>query len=232
MSPIDIDIHVIDMDCADVDLKQLATFLSDEETARCARLRYDRDRYRYVVRRGQLREALSGYLGCSPSRVPLGYHALGKPLVDGTDLRFNVSHSRNIALFAIARGLELGCDIEMLDSSFAYDKIPERFFSAYEVGAWRDLDPTARLEGFFNCWTRKEAYLKARGFGLSVSLDSFDVSLAPGVPAALLRGCDGWSVQSFSPAAGFQAAVVAEATDWRLNFQSNDGQSGQITGNG
>ena len=109
---------------------------------------------------------------------------------------------------------------------------PERFFSAYEVGAWRDLDPTTRLEGFFNCWTRKEAYLKARGFGLSVSLDSFDVSLAPGVPAALLRGCDGWSVQSFSPAAGFEAAVVAEATDWRLNFQSNDGQSGQITGNG
>jgi 4'-phosphopantetheinyl transferase len=85
----------------------------------------------------------------------------------------------------------------------------------------RSLPLNEQTEAFFNCWTRKEAYIKAVGHGFSIALDSFDVSLAPGEPAALRRGCEGWSVHSFEPLAGFQAAVVAQGTNWRLSFKTH-----------
>jgi 4'-phosphopantetheinyl transferase len=221
-----IDIHVMDMDGAGIDLRRLSALLDDEEGERAERFRFDQDRRRYIARRGRLREILSQSLGCPASRIRFAWNAFGKPFVKEANLRFNVSHSRNIALVAIAHGRELGCDIELRDPRFASEQIPERFFSPSEIRALRDLDPTPQVEAFFNCWTRKEAYIKARGYGLSLPLDSFDVSLAPDEPAALLRGCNGWSVKSFEPVAGFQAAVVAEATDWRLNFQADGASHG------
>ncbi len=87
-----------------------------------------------------------------------------------------------------------------------------------EIRALRALAPGEQTQAFFNCWTRKEAYIKARGYGLSLALDSFDVSLCPDEKATLLRGCAGWSVESFEPAPGFQAAVVAPGADWRVRF--------------
>src|SRR5262249_37254962 len=133
----------------------------------------------------------------------------GKPSVAGDAVHFNVSKSRRLALFAIARDRDVGCDIEYRDPRYAAQHIAERFFAPAEVRALRALDATRRTEGFFNCWTRKEAYLKARGDGLATALDSFEVSLAPDQPAALLRGCDGWAVAAFEPAPGYHAAVVA-----------------------
>ena len=141
-----------------VDLRRLSALLDDEEGERAERLRFDRDRRRYIARRGRLRELLSQSLGCPAPHVRFAWNAFGKPFVKETDLRFNVSHSHNIAVVAIAHGRELGCDIELRDPRFASEQISERFFSSSEARALRDLDPMQQVEAFFNCWTRKEAY--------------------------------------------------------------------------
>ncbi len=184
-------------------------------------------RHRYVARRGILRELIGSYLDCDPAGVAFVHNAYGKPAIAQSDLRFNLSHSYGMALYAFCRSADVGCDIERRDPKFAAEQIPERFFSPDEVRALRSLPVNEQTEAFFNCWTRKEAYIKAVGRGLSIALDSFNVSLVPGEAAALLRGCEGWSVQSFEPTLGFQAAVVAQGANWRLNFTER--RSWQLT---
>jgi 4'-phosphopantetheinyl transferase len=212
-----VDVHWIDMDAPGGGIARLGELLDDVERARAARFRFDRDRRRYVVRHGRLRQLLGGYLGCAPARVMLTWSRFGKPAVVGGGVHFSIAKSRGLALYAVARDREVGCDVEFRDPRFAADHIAERFFSAAEVCALHALDEPRQTEGFFNCWTRKEAFLKARGDGLGVALDSFDVTLAPETPAALLRGCDGWSVASFEPAPGYQAAVVAAGAECRIS---------------
>src|SRR3954447_5184073 len=181
----------MDLDAGRADLGRLAAALSADERDRARRFRLERDRRRYVARRGRLRELLSDYLGLAPPRVRLRTGPFGKPRVAEGEPRFSLSHSHGIALYAIARGLEVGCDIERRDGRLAEQEGADRFFAPPEADALRSLPPHQHAEGFFNCWTRKEAYVKARGLGLSLPLASFAVSLAPSEPAALLRGCEG-----------------------------------------
>ena len=216
-----IDVYWFDLDHASV--ADCYALLDAAERARAARFRFERDRRRYVVRRGRLRTLLAGYLDHEPADVALTVDRFGKPALATGALRFNLSHSHGLALYAIAFGIEVGCDLERRDPRLAGADVAARFFSPGEVRALRALAPARRTEGFFNCWTRKEAYVKARGCGLSLPLDGFDVSLAPGEPAALLRGCDGWSVAAFAPAPDYHAAVVAAGSDWRLVLRSGAG---------
>ena len=220
MAAVTADAYLIDMGEASQDQERLDRLLSREERDRARRFHLERDRRRYVVRRGRLRELLARYLDCAPAQVRVSSTAYGKPFVAGSDLEFNLSRSCNMALYVVARGAVVGCDIERRDMSFAVEQTAEQFFSREEVRELRSLPSARRVEGFFNCWTRKEAFVKARGGGLSLPLDGFDVSLAPGRPAALLRGGDGWSVCSFEPAPGYQAAMVARGTSCRLNWPS------------
>jgi 4'-phosphopantetheinyl transferase len=220
MREIVVDTYCVDVDTPEIDAGRYGTILSAEERGRAGQFRFERHRCRYVARRGILRELIGSYLDCDPAGVAFVHNAYGKPAIAHSDLRFNLSHSHVMALYAFCRGADIGCDIERRDSKFAAEQIPERFFSRDEVRALRSLPLHDQTQAFFNCWTRKEAYIKAVGHGLSIALDSFDVSLAPGEPAVLRRGCEGWSVQSFEPVAGFQAAVVAQGTDWRLNFKT------------
>jgi 4'-phosphopantetheinyl transferase len=178
------------------------------ELARAAQFHFTKDTERYVVRRGKLRELLAARLGCRPRDVPLNCNPFGKPSVKGTDLRFNLSHSGAVALYVFARDAEIGCDIEWRRPEFARETVAERFFSARELEALRAVPLGRWVEAFFNCWTRKEAFIKALGFGVSYPLKAFDVSLAPGEPAALLRGPLGWSLRSFEPLEGLQAAIA------------------------
>lgn len=127
-----------------------------------------------------------------------------------------------MALFGLSYGREIGVDLEYIRSGFAEEQIAERFFSAQEVRVLRALSKDVQHEAFFNCWTRKEAYIKAKGEGLSMPLDRFDVSLAPGEPAALLSASGDeqelsrWALRELSPAPGFVGAVAAEGQDWEL----------------
>jgi 4'-phosphopantetheinyl transferase len=226
MSEVVVDIYCIDVDTPEIDADRYGAMLSAEERSRAGQFRFERHRRRYVARRGILRELIGSYLNCDPAGLAIVHNAYGKPAIAQSDLCFNLSHSHGMALYGFCRHAEVGCDIERRDPKFAAEQIPERFFSRDEVRALRSLLLHDQTEAFFNCWTRKEAYIKAVGHGLSIALDSFDVSLLPGEPAALLRGCDGWSVQSFEPMPGFQAAVVAQGTNWSLNFKKR--QSSQL----
>jgi 4'-phosphopantetheinyl transferase len=138
------------------------------------------------------------------------------------ELGFNLAHSHELALYAITRGREVGIDLERIRSNLVDEQIAERFFSPREVVVLRGLPTHRQREAFFNCWTRKEAYVKAKGQGLSIPLDQFDVSLAPGEPAALLstqwhpQEASRWSLQKLNPGCGYVAALAVEGHDWQV----------------
>jgi 4'-phosphopantetheinyl transferase len=208
------------------ELASLLQVLSTEERARAGRFHFQQDRDAFTAARGTLRRLLGSYLDRQPEdlRFVLGPH--GKPaLLPGTPeaaLRFNVSHSGELALIACAWNREVGVDVEKHRPGFAGEAIARRFFSAVEVTSLMALPEAQREAAFFACWSRKEAYIKARGRGLSLSLASFDVSLAPGEPAALLASRDDpreegrWSLRALDVVDGYSAAVVVEGKGWRL----------------
>ena len=207
-------------------VERLQRNLSPDELQRAARFHFPRDRRRFTVARGVLRDILSRYLGVPPSELRFRYSSYGKPaLADGFDdrgVRFNLSHSHEMALFAVTCGREVGIDIEYLDREIRAEEIAEHFFSTRERASLRALPAEAKHAAFFNCWTRKEAYIKAHGEGLSLPLDQFDVSLAPGEPAALLathgdpREASRWSLQALTPGANYVAALAVERRGCQL----------------
>jgi 4'-phosphopantetheinyl transferase len=200
--------------------------LAADEQARAERFYFERDRGHFIAARGVLRAILGGYLNRVPESLSFCYSSHGKPALagesDGDAIRFSVSHSHGVALFAVTRGREVGIDLERIRSDLAVAEIAGRFFSRREVAMLRTLPAEAQREAFFLCWTRKEAYLKARGEGLSLLLDQIDVSLAPGEPNAVPgtqrdpSEASSWSLQELTPAPGYVAALAVEGHGWRL----------------
>ena len=208
--PVAAAITLFDLDVGADALARYASWLDASERERAARFRYDRDRNRFVARRGQLRELLGRDLGVAPGTLQLAEDAHGKPvLLDDPELSFNLSHSSGRALIATARGMAIGCDIEWRNPELACPKVARRLFAPVEYDALTALPPEQWVEGFFNCWTRKEAYVKALGLGLSYPLDAFTVSVAPGEPARFTSDEKGWTMTAFEPAPGFQAALAS-----------------------
>ena len=210
---------------------QIQSFLhsfSPDELARVERFHFERDRGHFIVARGVLRAVLGGYLNRVPGCLSFCYGSHGKPALapesDGDSIRFSVSHSHGVALFAVTRGREVGIDLEYIRSDLAVAEIAERFFSRREVAMLRALPTEEQRQVFFRCWTRKEAYIKARGEGLSLLLDQFDVSPAPGEPDAAPgtqrdpSEASDWSLQEFTPAPGYAAALAVEGHGWRPAF--------------
>ncbi len=219
-------------------LEVLRRTLAADERQRAERFHFEKDRRHFVAGRGLLRTILGHYLGRDPGSLQFAYNPQGKPMLvgEGGSLCFNLAHSHGLALFAVSRGRELGVDLERIRPEFAGEQVARRFFSPREVAALRSLGGERRHEAFFVCWTRKEAYLKATGKGLSLPLDCFDVSLLPGEPAALLATrhdpseVGRWSLRALSPALGYAGALVVEGSGWRLRCGSFAGASG--LGNG
>ena len=195
-----------------------AALLSDAERQRASRFAFDRDRRRFTVARARLRQLLAARLGVQPESVELVYGERGKPALArrcaASDLRFNMTHCGEVAVYAFAPGREIGVDVEAVRAIRDADDIAARFFSRRENDAYLALDPCDKPLGFFNCWTRKEAFIKALGEGLYHPLDRFDVSLAPGEPARILRVGNtpgdrcGWTLHSFLPEPGLIGAIV------------------------
>jgi 4'-phosphopantetheinyl transferase len=178
-----------------------------------------------VARRVTLRALLARYLRVAPRDITFTYGPNGKPALapgyGGDRLSFNLSHSEHIAVMAVALDRAIGIDVEMIKPLDDFESIASRFFTGRENIALRAVPPAGRLRAFFNCWTRKEAVVKASGEGLSRPLDSFEVSLAPDEPARLLAWTEidpqsEWSLQAFTPEVGFTAAVAAPGTDWKV----------------
>lgn len=213
-------------------LETLSQPLSQEERARAERFHFDRDRRRFTVSQGYLRTLLGRYLKMAPEQIEFYRGPRGKPGLKISErmhpgaatLRFNLSHSNELALYAITTGREVGIDIEHIRTVPGAAPIVKRFFSSQEQAAFFSLAEEHRKEGFFNCWTRKEAFIKAIGEGLFHPLHQFTVSLRPGEPARLLQvGSEPpekcrWSLRAFVPAPGYVAAVVAEGHSWHLKY--------------
>lgn len=205
---------------------RLTLTLSPDERERAERLRFAKHRQRFVVARGLLRIILGQMLGLRAEQVCFRYTPHGKPELDGEtgadSLRFNLSHSHGLAVYALAHDGRVGIDLERVRSDVDTASIAASFFSSSEIAVLRALAPDLQTAAFFRAWTLKEAYLKARGEGLALPLDRLDVSPFLGKPAALASvehapqeaAC--WSLQTLSPGPGYAAALAVEGTGWQL----------------
>jgi 4'-phosphopantetheinyl transferase len=218
-------------------VQEMRRLLCGEERLRADRFRFERDRTRYIVGRALLRGLLARYTDTEPEELVFEYGEFDKPsLRDGP--WFNLSHSGSVALYAFASAGEIGIDVELDDADFARERIAERFFSPAEVRVLRSLPAEDQPRAFLACWTRKEAFIKARGDGLNLALDSFDVTLAPHTPAALLRTAwcseepGRWCIKDLSDRqAGYIAAVALRGDGLRVvNRQIVDKIEGSMPG--
>jgi 4'-phosphopantetheinyl transferase len=201
-------------------ISSLQHILSGDEIDRAKRYRFARERRRFVAARGLLRLILGRYSGTPPERLRFCYGQRGKPSLASepgkSDLEFSVSHSSDLALYAVARGRQVGIDLERIRPLPELQALVERCCSSAEQAAFRALPTEEQLLAFFRCWTRKEAFLKAKGQGLSCALDRFEVSMAADEPAMLLRvdgdprEASGWSLHELSPGQGYVGAVAVE----------------------
>jgi 4'-phosphopantetheinyl transferase len=216
------EVHVWHQDLTGVfaAIEAFGGLLSAEEVQRASRFHFDDDCKEYIVSRGTLRVLLGMYLNVPPQELRFAYSKYGRPsLVAGTApkvLEFNVSHSGGVTLLAFARGRKIGIDVEEVRRDFGTSAIAERFFSGAERAALQELPQAQRHEAFFRCWTRKEAFIKALGEGLSHPLDQFDVSLAPESAAILLatrpdaHDISRWKIWNIKVPADYAAALAVE----------------------
>jgi len=222
-------VHVwrISLDQPFESLQHFRRILEPDELNRASRFHFEKHRQHFIVARGFLRAVIARYLEMQPEALRFSYGAYGKPaLASEHVLRFNLSHSHEIALLAVALDAELGVDVEHIRADFASEEIARRFFSRAEVEVFNALPKEEQVAAFFRCWTRKEAYIKAIGKGLSQALDAFDVTLAPGVQAALLRAEEDnvkrWWMSNVDVGEGYAGALAVERPVAEVRFFRQD----------
>jgi 4'-phosphopantetheinyl transferase len=193
-------------------LPELKAILSEEERARAARFHFEKDRNQFIESRAALRLLLSQYLKVPPAGMTYSLAAQGKPGLSDSDLHFNLSRRDGLALIAVTQGREVGIDVELVRPDLELFEIAEVSFSESELATLKGLPQAEQSAGFYNCWTRKEAFIKAIGEGFSFPLKQFDVSLTPGEPARLLSV----RVNQSSPDNQPPPDAIAEAARWTL----------------
>jgi 4'-phosphopantetheinyl transferase len=209
-------------------LEQAIAVLAEDEIERARRYKFARDRRRFVAARAFLRRTLAGYVSATPRELIFAYGRSGKPelppVSNGETVAFNLSHAGDLALLAVTRDRRVGVDVEYIDELPDLHAVASRFFSARENAALNEFPANSRVVGFYRCWTRKEAFLKALGDGLAHPLDAFDVSLDMAAPR-LLRVRDDpdagthWQLYHLDPEQGYLGAMALEggraAVVWR-----------------
>lgn len=211
------------LDVPDQIYDALIQHLSLEERKRAAQFTFPQDHRNFITSRGVLKDILSRYLQCQPADILIQYGTEGKPNLyhreTSNRLEFNLSHSSGFLVVAVSQGQRVGVDIELVRPMADIDLIALQAFSEYEREVLRGLTGEEKQSGFFRCWTRKETYLKALGHGLSIPLDSFDMSLAPNNPIGMLANrlnpdeASNWSFYTFIPTQGFLGAVAVEGQE-------------------
>lgn len=199
-------------------LDRLETYkglLDKEEKEKAHRFRFDKDYNCSIIARGVLRILLGDYLQRPPAKITFAYGASGKPEIDGdTTIKFNISHARDAIVFGFVHNDAIGVDIEFMDEKIDTMQIAKHFFSKEEIAALHAQPENKRVEAFYNCWTRKEAFIKAVGEGLSFPLDQFVVSLKPAIKAQLLETKwdqeekKKWMLESFTPEKKYVSALA------------------------
>ena len=217
-------VWVVDQAPTGINWRNYLETLSPEEQTRTEKFAFEKLQRRFVIRRVALRKLMGHCLNIAPDQINIELQENGKPILGKThresQIHFNLSTSEDFALIGITKRRKLGVDIEYHKRHTDYEKIAQRFFSPTEVAAFLELPEEQRLKGFYNCWTRKEAFIKAVGQGLSYPLKDFDVTLKPGESPKVLHVEGGemsdWKLAAFTPADDFTAAVAATGGDWEL----------------
>jgi 4'-phosphopantetheinyl transferase len=223
------DVHVW---CAGLNVEpetsaRLYATLTPAERNRSARFHFERDRQRFIIAHGVLRDLLARYLQSEPGEMSFVYNAFGKPDLGpefGSRLTFSLSHSADLAVIAVATGSSVGVDVEYIRAGSDYAAIAQRFFAAAEIDYLTALPSHLFVDAFFSCWTKKEAWVKACGEGLAIPLHSFSVPLTPEsdpsadvcVAANDILPAKRWSVYTLRPAPGYAGALAIEGSGWRL----------------
>lgn len=221
LTPSEVHVWFVDLRLDSESLSELRRTLSADEEKRAQRFRSAVDKDRFIASHGILRTLLARYTLQQPERLSFSEGPNGKPaLTPGSNdkaIQFNLAHSGDHALIAIASGREVGADIERVIEQDDHEKVARRFFSRIELASFLEYPDTQRTEAFFRHWVRKEAYLKARGFGLTRHDEGFDVSLTE-AKVSLFAHANGttWTAHEILLAPGYVAAVVAQGADWLL----------------
>lgn len=224
----DVCIWFAELENPDAPLRRWIESLSGEERERAAAFHFDRDRKRFIAARAVLRSILGMCLGLEPRDLSFRYGPRGKPELaggrEGSGLRFNLSHSNGCALYAVSRGRDIGIDIEHVRPLDDMMSLALRTFSVKENAALLSLPEEERRKGFYDCWTRKEAFIKSIGEGLSFPLHEFDVSLLPGEgprPIFISGYVDEsrWTLYSLEPDPAYAAAIVVEGLETNMCFR-------------
>jgi 4'-phosphopantetheinyl transferase len=232
LSENDVQLWRLDLQTLAVSEDRWQRLLSADEQVRAKRFLSVRARQEFVVTHGLLRTVLAAYLDADPKKLTFRHSpkrklSLGPQYAD-SGVTFNLSHTGGLALLAFSRSRELGVDVERVRQDLDVDAIARRYFSLHEQKQLATVNSEERYETFFRCWTRKEAYIKANGEGLSLPLDQFDVSLAIGDTNALLTtrpyGSEAarWSLREVPAGPGYVAALCVAGHDWHLRGWSGE----------
>lgn len=215
-----IHIWAVELDDASFDATRALKLLSADEQSRSAKFVFERDRRRYAMAHTALRRILAGYLGTDAADLQFVAGENGKPslaaIFAGAGVQFNLSHSHECALIAVAQRQDVGVDIEFVKADFSFAEVAERFFTAKEVAALRALPVHLQCHAFYKCWTSKEAFLKAKGTGLSGKLDEVEIALDNDDRVRIGARVPGWSLAELSPGEGYEGAVVLAGDAGRI----------------
>ncbi len=228
VDPHHVDVWLTSTELGEERVQDYLKMLTSAELARAQKFKSEAKYREYVITRGLLRRMLCEVAGLDLSGVDFSYGEHGKPCLPGSAstkaVAFNVSHSHGLALVALAAGGRLGVDLERIRPEAAWQELAERYFSRAECRALQAQAPDQRRRAFFTCWTRKEAFVKALGAGVSYGLKEFDVSVDPAEACArlTLRRADehagGWLLKNLQVPTGYTAALAIDrpACDFRL----------------
>ena len=217
-------VHVwaVQLDDARVDLDCGRELLSPDERERAARFHFEQHRRRYLIAHIALHRILSRYLQIAPARLYFELGGNGKPklppALESGGIEFNLSHSNEMALLAVNRIGEVGVDIEYLKPGFKFEEIAERFFTAREAAALRGLPSELQRQAFFKCWTCKEAFLKAKGTGLSGQLDEVEIILAANDRVEIRADVPGWFLAALNSIDTYEAALVVAGSSVPIHY--------------
>lgn len=213
--PLGASVHVwaIDLGDADFDASRWQQRLSPEERARAVRFKFERDRSRFVAAHTALRDIIASYLSRPPASLRFSDGPNGKPKLaapfSNSNIEFNLSHSHERALVAVNEGHEIGVDIEFVRADFDFQEVASHFFTKREITSLNALPQALQRQAFYKCWTSKEAFLKAKGTGLSGQLDEVEIALA-GEHTWITARVTGWTLSALEPGGGYEAALVRQ----------------------
>ena len=227
LSEDEVHVWLASLDRRQSELKFFESILTEDEIDRANRFHFQKDRERFVTGRGMLRVILNSYLGVPAGEILFSYGRRGKPAlqpqVGGQAIEFNLAHSDGTAIYAITLNRPVGVDIESIKCEFPVDTVAEHCFSTAELSAFRGLPLQMQRIAFFKCWTRKEAFIKALGDGLSCPLADLDVSVMPGESARLMRvgwapeEASRWYMEDICGLPGFSAAIVRSGSQCQMH---------------